>query len=319
MDGPARGADQCALLPSAVDRRRARPGAGPARRARGAAGRRQRAAAGDAGGETRAVDGGGAGVRVHRTRGEHALAARGRPGVGGPRSDPGRPRRAGGSPGRRVTAGRTRACAGLGRRSGRALAGPVRRSRREGGPARRAGDRDAVRGCWPTSDSRTARSWSRSALQATIGDVVVGDGTRPPWAESTFDRVLVDAPCTGLGALRRRPESRWRRTRDDLRDLVPLQQALLQQRARLRPARAGWSSTPPARPSSRRRPGWSSRSWRTDPTPGSRTPSRWSRRRPTRSRPTSRALCSCGRTATAPTRCSWRCSGGERGTRRDAP
>jgi 16S rRNA (cytosine967-C5)-methyltransferase len=66
-----------------------------------------------------------------------------------------------------------------------------------------------------------------SALRATSGDVVVGDGTRPPWAESTFDRVLVDAPCTGLGALRRRPESRWRRTPDDLRVLVPLQQALL--------------------------------------------------------------------------------------------
>ena len=66
-----------------------------------------------------------------------------------------------------------------------------------------------------------------SALRATTGDVVVGDGTRPPWAEGTFDRVLVDAPCTGLGALRRRPESRWRRTRDDLRNLVPLQQALL--------------------------------------------------------------------------------------------
>ena len=65
------------------------------------------------------------------------------------------------------------------------------------------------------------------ALRATHGDVVVGDGTRPPWAESTFDRVLVDAPCTGLGALRRRPESRWRRTHDDLGDLVPLQQALL--------------------------------------------------------------------------------------------
>ena len=66
-----------------------------------------------------------------------------------------------------------------------------------------------------------------SALRATVGDVVVGDGTRPPWGESTFDRVLVDAPCTGLGALRRRPESRWRRTRDDLRALVPLQKALL--------------------------------------------------------------------------------------------
>jgi len=65
------------------------------------------------------------------------------------------------------------------------------------------------------------------ALRATFGDVVVGDGIAPPWASGTFDRVLVDAPCTGLGALRRRPESRWRRTSDDLRDLVPLQQALL--------------------------------------------------------------------------------------------
>ena len=65
------------------------------------------------------------------------------------------------------------------------------------------------------------------ALRATFGDVVVGDGIAPPWASGTFDRVLVDAPCTGLGALRRRPESRWRRTPDDLRDLVPLQQALL--------------------------------------------------------------------------------------------
>lgn len=65
------------------------------------------------------------------------------------------------------------------------------------------------------------------ALRATTGDVVTGDGTRPPWLEGTFDRVLVDAPCSGLGALRRRPESRWRRTPDDLTALVPLQQALL--------------------------------------------------------------------------------------------
>jgi 16S rRNA (cytosine967-C5)-methyltransferase len=41
--------------------------------------------------------------------------------------------------------------------------------------------------------------------------------------------VLVDAPCTGLGALRRRPEARWRRQPDDLAGLVPLQQALLDQ------------------------------------------------------------------------------------------
>jgi 16S rRNA (cytosine967-C5)-methyltransferase len=39
--------------------------------------------------------------------------------------------------------------------------------------------------------------------------------------------VLVDAPCSGLGALRRRPESRWRRTPADLAVLVPLQKVLL--------------------------------------------------------------------------------------------
>ncbi|HET7432457.1 MAG TPA: transcription antitermination factor NusB [Nocardioides sp.] len=57
--------------------------------------------------------------------------------------------------------------------------------------------------------------------------VTVEDGTAPPWGPGSFDRVLVDAPCTGLGALRRRPEARWRRTPEDLRTLVRLQQALL--------------------------------------------------------------------------------------------
>ncbi len=57
--------------------------------------------------------------------------------------------------------------------------------------------------------------------------VVCSDGLRPPWKAETFDRVIVDAPCTGLGALRRRPESRWRRTPDDVAALVPVQTALL--------------------------------------------------------------------------------------------
>lgn len=57
--------------------------------------------------------------------------------------------------------------------------------------------------------------------------VVAADGTRPAWCEASFDRVLVDAPCSGLGALRRRPEARWRRTLADLDDLVPLQTDLL--------------------------------------------------------------------------------------------
>ncbi len=57
--------------------------------------------------------------------------------------------------------------------------------------------------------------------------VVVADGTRPGWAEGSFDRVLVDVPCTGLGALRRRPEARWRRRADDVAGFGPLQRALL--------------------------------------------------------------------------------------------
>lgn len=65
------------------------------------------------------------------------------------------------------------------------------------------------------------------ALPAGVASVVCGDGTRPPWPEASFDRVLVDAPCSGLGALRRRPESRWRRTPGDVDALVPLQVALL--------------------------------------------------------------------------------------------
>ncbi len=57
--------------------------------------------------------------------------------------------------------------------------------------------------------------------------VVCGDGRHPSWRPHTFDRALVDAPCSGLGALRRRPESRWRRTPADVVNLVPLQRALL--------------------------------------------------------------------------------------------
>jgi 16S rRNA (cytosine967-C5)-methyltransferase len=62
---------------------------------------------------------------------------------------------------------------------------------------------------------------------AGVEAVTVEDGTSPPWPAGSFDRVLVDAPCTGLGALRRRAEARWRRRPEDLRDLVPLQRDLV--------------------------------------------------------------------------------------------
>ena len=42
-----------------------------------------------------------------------------------------------------------------------------------------------------------------------------------------FDRILIDAPCSGLGALRRRPEARWRRSLNDLKELLPLQRELI--------------------------------------------------------------------------------------------
>jgi 16S rRNA (cytosine967-C5)-methyltransferase len=60
-----------------------------------------------------------------------------------------------------------------------------------------------------------------------VGEVTTYDGRRSPWEPGSFDRVLVDAPCSGLGALRRRPEARWRKQPGDLDELVPLQRDLL--------------------------------------------------------------------------------------------
>lgn len=59
--------------------------------------------------------------------------------------------------------------------------------------------------------------------------VVVADGTRPAWRAGAFDRALVDVPCTGLGALRRRPEARWRRRPEDVATFAPLQRGLLRE------------------------------------------------------------------------------------------
>jgi 16S rRNA (cytosine967-C5)-methyltransferase len=57
--------------------------------------------------------------------------------------------------------------------------------------------------------------------------VVTGDGRRPPFRPGGFDRVLVDAPCSGLGVLRRRPDARWRIQPDDVARLADLQRALI--------------------------------------------------------------------------------------------
>jgi 16S rRNA (cytosine967-C5)-methyltransferase len=57
--------------------------------------------------------------------------------------------------------------------------------------------------------------------------VVAADGTRPPWRPASFDRVLIDAPCSGLGTLRRRADLRWRVDPSSVERLADLQRRLL--------------------------------------------------------------------------------------------
>ncbi len=57
--------------------------------------------------------------------------------------------------------------------------------------------------------------------------VWTGDGREVAHHAESFDAILIDAPCTGLGALRRRPEVRWRRTIKELRELTQLQRELI--------------------------------------------------------------------------------------------
>ena len=96
------------------------------------------------------------------------------------------------------------------------------------------------RGVAVAADVRLSRARLVVAAAARAGlpvGVVVADGTRPPWPPRLFDVVLVDAPCTGLGVVRRRPELRWRREPGDVERLAALQLALLRAAAPLvRPA-----------------------------------------------------------------------------------
>ena len=69
---------------------------------------------------------------------------------------------------------------------------------------------------------------ARLVAQVIPGELVsVGRGQDIVSEGVSFDRIMIDAPCTGLGALRRRPEARWRRTPADLKELVMIQKELL--------------------------------------------------------------------------------------------
>ena len=79
----------------------------------------------------------------------------------------------------------------------------------------------------PHRAALVSEALARTADHGVGTEVVVADGTKPPWPDGAFDRVLVDAPCSGLGALRRRPEARWRKAESDLPALAELQRTLL--------------------------------------------------------------------------------------------
>lgn len=80
-------------------------------------------------------------------------------------------------------------------------------------------------------DSRIGRAAlvARNATALYVDHLVVAvaDGRRPPFARSPFDRILIDAPCSGLGTLRRRPDARWRIRPEQIQELAALQRQLV--------------------------------------------------------------------------------------------
>lgn len=79
-------------------------------------------------------------------------------------------------------------------------------------------------------DVHPGRAGQIADLARRVGervDVAVVDGTASAWAPTRADAALVDAPCTGLGTVRRRPELRWRRDPGDPEELAELQVTLV--------------------------------------------------------------------------------------------
>ena len=83
-------------------------------------------------------------------------------------------------------------------------------------------------------DKHSARAKTLEATLRRLGvtsEVVAADGRT--YRGGPFDRILVDAPCSGLGVLAGRPDSRWRRTPEDAEELAGLQVELVQHAATL--------------------------------------------------------------------------------------
>ena len=191
----------------------------------------------------------------------------------------------------------------------------MRRPRRQGRPAGRRWPRRSGATLFANEISEHRAELVRQTLGGAIDagiEVMVGTGDGREIGEDepgAYDRVLVDAPCTGLGALRRRPEARWRRTTADLADLGGLQRALLV--SAIEATRPGgvvaYATCSPHLNETRFVVGDVVKKRQDVDRPGRpaavhRRAGRAGRRTSARARSSS-----CGRTCTAPTRCSWPC------------
>jgi 16S rRNA (cytosine967-C5)-methyltransferase len=83
-------------------------------------------------------------------------------------------------------------------------------------------------------DKHPARAETLAATLRRLGvaaEVVAADGRT--FQGGPYDRILVDAPCSGLGVLAGRPDSRWRRSPEDVAELAELQVELVRHAATL--------------------------------------------------------------------------------------
>jgi 16S rRNA (cytosine967-C5)-methyltransferase len=103
-------------------------------------------------------------------------------------------------------------------------AGPGGKARLLSGLAAERGARLVASDVHPHRARRVSEALHRAGSK---DPVVAADGRQVPWHPGTFDRVLADVPCSGLGSLRRRPEARWRKGPADIARLAALQRALL--------------------------------------------------------------------------------------------
>ena len=104
-------------------------------------------------------------------------------------------------------------------------AGPGGKARLLGALAAERGARLVAADLHPHRARRVLDALSRAGGE-NYG-VIAADGRQAPWPAGTFDRVLADVPCSGLGSLRRRPEARWRKAPGDVAELASLQRELL--------------------------------------------------------------------------------------------